>query len=175
MLVTIAIIGVVTAFVVANYLGSEQRQRVIYSTHQVEQDIRRMQAWSLAGKKDNAGADRPCGYGVKFDKNASSKYILFRDPGSVCPGDRIFTGASETIENGSVNLPSNLKINQITLIANDSTTTTPNSINIFYDIPFAAFFVDNSSNFKEADIQINNTSGFTKTIFIKSSGEISIN
>lgn len=177
LLVTVAIIGIVSVLAIASYVGGEQRQKVTFAVHQIEQDIRRTQALSLAGKKDSTTADRPCGYGVKFILNSGS-YTLFRELpiGTDCSDSGIRnkeynTSAGEEIENGLVSLPADITVTSITKDA-----ISAGDINIFYTVPFAQIFFDaDSSATSEVNVQIRNKSGFTKNIVIKKSGEISIN
>lgn len=165
-IVTVAIIGIVAVLAIASYVGGEQRQRVIYAAQQIEQDIRKVQALSLAGKKDDAASQRPCGYGIKFDNNATS-YVLFRDmPNpdcSVSNSNKEYDGVGERVGE-TAQLPSGLKIQ-----------FNPGSEkNIYYNIPFAEVFVDGAALSGTTTIDITNSS-FTKTITIKDTGEVSVN
>lgn len=160
LLVTIAIIGIVSALAIAGYVGGEQRQRVVYAAQQIEQDIRKVQTLSLAGKKDNAASQRPCGYGIKFDNNAAS-YVLFRDMPDCSSSNKIYDSGEKLGE--TVQLPKDLKI----------VFTGSSPKNVYYSIPFAEVFVDGVSLVGET-IDVTNSS-FTKTITIKNTGEVSVN
>lgn len=162
-IVTVAIIGIVAVLVIAGYVGGEQRQRVIYAAQQIEQDIRKVQALSLAGKKDNAASQRPCGYGIKFDNNATS-YVLFRDMPDCSSNDKKYVSGEEVGE--EMQLPKDLKI----------TFSGSSPKNVYYSIPFAEVFVDGAALALSGTTTIDITnSSFTKTITIKGTGEVSVN
>lgn len=160
-IVTVAIIAIVSVLAIAGYVGGEQRQRVAYAVQQIEQDIRKVQRLSLAGKKDNAVSQRPCGYGIKFDNNSTS-YVLFRDMPNCSVNNKTYDVGEKVGE--TAQLPSGLKIQ----------FSSGSEKNIYYSIPFAEVFVDGATLSGTTTIDITNSS-FTKTITIKDTGEVSVN
>jgi len=176
LMITTVIIAAITLLGLASYRGGEERDRIIYTVHQVAQDIQRMQALSLAGRKPTSGSERPCGYGIRFIKGASANsYVLFREmpTGTDCSnaGTRNKQyDAGEEIENGIVRFPSQVYV--VNLHRQGSTFY--NNYNIFFTTPFARNFGGENGAIVEGTEDINiviGNSTFTKTVSAANDGE----
>lgn len=184
--VTVAIIGVVASIAIANYVGSEQKQKVVYAIQQIEQDARKMQTLSLAGKKENSNSatPRPCNFGMRFDNNSGSEtsYILFKEVELGC--DKIYDNSNpddSQIENSPISLPKDVVIGSIRTFREDGAghiqfdgITTFGFVDVTYEVPFAALSFLNDPLIARTEIQIKNSSGFNKILIINNKGEVSI-
>lgn len=171
-MVTIAVISIVSTVVITDYSRSEQRKKVIYTAQQIEQDIRKAQIFSLTGKKNSVISERPCGYGVSFTKN-SSLYTVFQE---LCAGSNKVYDAGEEIEN--ISLLNHTIINNLSVYDPAGVLTgSPNSLNVFFNIPFADIFINNTdkATFSRVEIEITNNAGFNKILTIKNNSEVSAN
>lgn len=184
-IVMVAMIGILTTVVIANYNGSQQRQGVIYTAHQVEQDLRKIQALSLAGKRDdsNSATERPCSFGIQLKNDDASEnfYLMFRELPTCNKKYSSAETGDATIEGGKIYLSSGVIIGRITrfdvdgniLVDSNGEGADTTTIDITYGVPFADLSFDNDSAYS-VKIEIKNKSGFSKIISIKSTGEISI-
>lgn len=172
-IVTVAIIGIVTVIAIANYVGGEQRKQVEYGARQLTQDIRKMQALSLAGKKDNndANTPRPCGYGVYLNASTlPSSYTLFREDGSGACANIYVEEMNQEIERSPIQLPKDVVVGDIAIRG----TGGYNKVSVLYDIPFAKVFVNGVALdvTDEVGIEVKIDTS-VKNIVIKGNGEIS--
>lgn len=182
-IVTVAIIGIVTVVAIANYVGGKQRKQVEYGARQLTQDIRKMQALSLAGKKidENLATPRPCGYGFFLRRRnlsmgyTGTTYKLFLEPGEgECDNGQ---GAdNQVIE--EITLPTGVYIKRVGGTNRAGVVRMSRSqLNIFYKIPFSEVFSRNEDESldpsKELKIELTNDK-LTKTVVIKGSGEVRV-
>lgn len=183
-IVTVTIIGIITVVSFTSYTSGTQRKRVEYTAHQIAQDIQRVQALSLTGKKPDTGSSRPCGHGLKFIKGSGANaYVLFREMPDIATGDCSDSGArnkkhdvGEEIENGVVYFQSNIYIKDI-LDKNGVSVGPDGSFkDIFLITPFANPYqsqngnVSSSMNSGDMIRVVLGNSNFEKTISIENQG-----
>ena len=87
--IVLGIIGLLAGFVLANYRGEEKRSALLRSTHQLAQDLRRVEEMAMSSQKTPAWCEQveegvfpKGGYGIHFVQNSDS-YLLFAD----CDGE----------------------------------------------------------------------------------------
>jgi len=77
LVVVTSIIVLITALILPNYRAGDQQLSLQRAVHKLTQDLRRAQEMALSSQEfDN---QTPAGYGIYFDKNQPTKYILFAD------------------------------------------------------------------------------------------------
>ena len=77
LLVVISIIGLLSSLVLANHHNSQKKYALSQATQQLISDLRKAQNMALASTE--FGSDVPYAYGVYFEKQSLSSYILFAD------------------------------------------------------------------------------------------------
>ena len=157
LLVSIAIIGILTAAVVASSPAAKQGFAIMRSSQGLAQDIRRAQIKATAMKEIEGSS--PKGYGICLDTNASSSYILFADQ----DGNHTYND-KEDILIETINLETDVKI---------SALSSGSSLNIVFEPPNPTVWVNNSSS-SSSTITLHLENNITKTreIFVNSSGLI---
>ena len=84
LIVVVTIIALISAIVLVNYRGGQERFALQRSTHILAQDMRHAQELAMRAENFHGTVSRG-GFGVHLVSNTSS-YILFAD----CDGDRVF-------------------------------------------------------------------------------------
>ena len=157
LLVSIAIIGILTAAVVASSPAAKQGFAIMRSSQGLAQDIRRAQIKATAMKE--IGGSSPKGYGIYLATNASSSYILFADQ----DGNHTYND-KEDILIETINLETDVKI---------SALSSGSSLNIVFEPPNPTVWVNNSSSsFSTITLHLENNITKTREIFVNSSGLI---
>ncbi len=77
LLVVIAIVAIISGFMVVNFRKSDESGKLQRTAQQIIQNIRKAQNMALASTE--FGSDVPYAYGVYFEKQSLSSYILFAD------------------------------------------------------------------------------------------------
>ena len=105
LLVVIGIIVIFTGILLPNYRSGNRNLALQRSVHKLSQDIRRAQGFAISAKEFNGQS--PDGYGVYFDSNNPTKYIIFADLNN----DDLYSGPSELVE--TVNMETQVSIKSI--------------------------------------------------------------
>jgi prepilin-type N-terminal cleavage/methylation domain-containing protein len=92
LLVTIAIIGILTVTALVNYRFSNRQLALQRSTQKLSQDLRRAEELAISAKE--FGGVIPYGYGVYFDLDDAGHYIMFADSNN----DQLYSGTNERVE-----------------------------------------------------------------------------
>ena len=158
-LVTVAIVSILSIVMLANYQGSQKQQSVQRAAHQLAGDIRLAQNMAMASTEQEGVI--PDGYGIYINRGShSDSYILFADKN----GNQIRNGmGDEDVE--TINLPSGVEINS------------PNGVNnIFFEPPDPITYINRDSSAGKQTIitLIFPGTSYTKTITVKTSGQIEI-
>ena len=104
-IVSIAIIGLLTGIMLANYRGGANKTDLVGATHKVVSDIRVAQNYSLGTREFN-GITPLGGWGVRFDIANPTEYIIFADK----DGDANYSTGELYVTN---TLPLNMEIGAI--------------------------------------------------------------
>ena len=104
-IVSIAIIGLLTGVMLANYRGGAIKTDLVGATHKVVSDIRVAQNYSLGTREFN-GITPLGGWGVRFDITNPTEYIIFADK----DGDANYDADELYTTNA---LPLNMEISEI--------------------------------------------------------------
>lgn len=163
MLVVIFIVGVMSTTLIVNWRKNEKTYLVRRTAQEIAQNIRKAQDMALTGKKIES-EDVPLSYGVSFDKQNTSSYIIF--------GDKNGNGTYQ---------PSDIDINVETSSLSPGveiySLSTGNKLDIIFSIPDGFTAINPSTT--EAVIGIRKTgascpSSSCRNITIKNNGQISI-
>ena len=156
LLVSIVIIGILTAAVVASSPVAKQGFAIMRSSQGLAQDIRRAQIKATAMKEIDGAS--PKGYGIYLTTNASSSYILFADQ----DGDYEYNEGDILIE--TINLETDVKI---------STLLPGSPLHIVFEPPNPTVWI-NSSSSSSSTITLHLEDNETKIreIFVNKSGLI---
>jgi prepilin-type N-terminal cleavage/methylation domain-containing protein len=131
LLVVIGIITLITALVLPNYRAGDKTLALQRTVHKLSQDLRRAQGLAISAK-DFAG-ESPDGYGLYFDLNQPTRYILFADLND----DKLYSGPGEKVE--EIFMESKMEI--VELSPSDGSTLT-----VFFAPPDpSVFFTPDSS------------------------------
>ena len=77
LLVAIAIMGVISVLIFANYHYGDKQMELDMQTQRFVQDVRRVQEWALSARDFGAGAKK--GYGIYVNIGQPNTYILYTD------------------------------------------------------------------------------------------------
>lgn len=163
LLVVIFIVGIMSTILVVNWRKNEKTYLVRRTAQEIVQNIRKAQDLALTGKKIGTD-DVPPYYGVYFDKQSTTQYIVF--------GDRNGNGTYQP-EGQDVNVETST-LNPGVEIYNLSTGT---KLNVVFSVPDG--FTTISGSVTQATISIRKVgatcpSSSCKNIIIKNTGQISI-
>ena len=106
MLVVLAVIGIITGVVLTNYRKGEKQYELQMAKQKIISEIRRVENMSL-GAVEFKGEVPKGGFGISFDKDASSYYYIFADK----DGEKDYDGTGELVR--KVNLPSKIEISSL--------------------------------------------------------------
>lgn len=162
LMISISIIGMLTAVFLANYRSGGIRTDLIGNTQKMASDIRVAQNFSL-GTKDFNGATPAGGWGIYFDINDPNSYIIFAD----INGD--YTYNVEDEKYSQTTLAPRLAINELRV-----EDTSVDAIHIIFLPPDPETIINGQSNQKahiSLQEDVNNT---TKTIEVNFLGLIDI-
>ena len=158
-LVVIAVVSILSIITMANYQGSQKQQSVQRAAHQLAGDIRRAQNMAMASVEQ--GGAIPDGYGVYIMKNSNS-YILFADQNN----NQSRNGAGdEDIE--LINFTSGVEIFDI---------SSPPVVHadIFFEPPDPTTYINGDSSVGKQIIITLMMDEYSKTVTVKTSGQIEI-
>jgi len=110
LIITVAIIALISGIFLANYYGSEPQSQLINATSALMRDLRLAQTRGATGL--NYGSTTPVGWGININ-TGESKYILFAD----LNGNQIYdANEGQTLKGGrEINLPTGVSISSIDL------------------------------------------------------------
>jgi prepilin-type N-terminal cleavage/methylation domain-containing protein len=162
MLVTLAIISIITSIVIFN-IGLERQNAALFRSAQIlSSNLRRVQSYALSSKTFKTQGV-PCGWGVHFNGVGSINYIIFADMALTqdC-SNRDFVRATDGSEDfETVNLESGITLSSLSNNLSDVVFTPPE--------PKVTFIPDQIS----ASIILINRNGATRIINLNKTGFIS--
>ena len=162
LLVVIAIMGTITGIVLFNIGTERQNSSLLRSAQKLSLDLRRTQNYALSSKVFKTSGV-PCGWGIHFNGNGSTNYIIFADLAvSVNCSDRDFlraSGGSEDFEN--INLDGGIIISSLSGGLSDIVFTPPDPI---------VTFIPNQTS---VNITLINKNSTTRAITVNKTGFIS--
>ncbi len=143
MLVSITIIGMISALFFVNYRTAGVRSDLINTANKAAADIRSCQGYAL-GSRAYGQTSPPGGWGVYFNSTAGNngRYIVFADIGDA--PDKLYSGSSESDASKggrTIQLPSRLEISSIKVAG-----SVVNSASIVFSPPDPQTFVNGSQN-----------------------------
>ncbi|MFH2013492.1 MAG: type II secretion system protein [Patescibacteria group bacterium] len=160
-LVVTAVIGIISIMLVANWTKNESSSKLQRTAQEVVLSIRSAQDIALNSFK-SSGQDVPYSYGIRFDKDIDSSYLIFGDKN----GNNTYQPSDILIKN--VLIESGIEI--------DSLSSGNNDLNIVFSIPDGFTTINPSST--SASIVIKKSNGICpqdcKTITIMNTGQVSI-
>jgi len=155
LIVSVAIIGIVSSISIANYKSVNIQNRLVTSTHNLVNNLRLSQTYSL-GSKEFGGNISSGGWGVYFNIANPDYYIIFADTN----GDKDYTSSAE--KHQQVELSKNVSINKISDIFHASLS----ELAITFVPPDPTIYI-NSSTINTASIILNeDINNSTSTISI---------
>jgi len=159
MLVVIAIIGILSLIIIANYRLFENRLALQRSATRISQALRMAEEMAMAAKSsDSCQGNIPSGgYGVYFNQNSQEIYI-FAD----CNGDNKLTNSSERI--ARVKLEPDIRIEKM--------VSSP--LNVVFQSPSPDVTITNNASAAMVLISIIGDPTVSKSIVINKSGLIYI-
>lgn len=113
LLIIITIVGIISSVLVVNWRRNEKQYQLQRAAQEIAQDIRMVQDMALNSYKylDQI----PDNYGLYFDKNDKSSYIIFGDMN----GNNSYQGAPPDLEIESISIESGIEINSLSSGAQD--------------------------------------------------------
>jgi len=138
--VVLAIIIVLTSAVLIGYRYGGTSLALSRSVHKLRQDIRRTQEMSMSSRVVEGAM--PAGYGIHFDTNNPSSYIIFADSN----GDNQYSGESEDIE--VIEMEERISIDQLTPLGS--------TLTIVFSPPIPSVLINNSPAEDYAEITLTN-------------------
>ncbi len=160
--VVVGIIGVITGIVVFNVNAERQNSTLMRSAQKLSLDLRRAQSFALSSKTFKA-TGVPCGWGVHFNGEKSTNYIIFADLATAqnC-GDRDFIRAANASEDFEIaNLETSITVKSLSGGLSDVVFTAPEPT------------VTITPTQTLASITLTNRSGSTRVINFNKTGYIS--
>jgi type II secretory pathway pseudopilin PulG len=177
MIVVIGIMVFIASLVLANYSGYNINLGVERAANDIASSVRQAQAYGLGVKESQPGSGVFPGYGINFylfDPNTglpATSYVLFADL-----NNDLRYNAGETIN--MLTIQGNAFVSDI---CGDQKQAIPGpcgirNIYIVYlrPMPTVSLIQGNGSSRKDVEIKIQGPRGITKTIVIRSSGEINV-
>lgn len=174
--VMLAIITAISGAVLVNFSGLNEGGALNRSARELALNIRRAQNSSLAVTEIAAG-DPPVktispAVGVELTRNQSA-YFLFADLDSPTPRDYRYSGSYEKIGQDEI-FQRNVKISSLTAPGGG----TYSKVNLVFNAPEASLVIADSSGLSIGNTLLITltapTTGQTKTITVRTSGQISI-
>ncbi len=162
-LVTAAIIGIITGIIAFNYGSFNNSILLKNQAFQVALDLREMQTRALSSYGDSSTFRNP--YGVYFSTGASNQYILFIDD-----GDGVFEIGEELEVR---NLDSRFLIDAL---CNGSDCTLSDLSVTFVRPNFDAVMMSGVSNVASGEVQLISITGndATRSVMINATGQITV-
>lgn len=166
MLVTVAIVSLISTIVVAGYRAGEKKYTLQSAAQQLLADLRRAQNMALAPSIYDSYVP---GMGISFNLSTPDKYLFFLD-GRGDGGDKIYGINDKIIDFGEISLPARVKIKDI-ILAN---LVSDNKLSIFFEPPDPTTYLNGKNDSGVAAIIILELEGenITKSISIRASGLI---
>ena len=173
LIVTIAIISLMTAIVLFRYSSFNSGALLQSQAYEMALDLRQTQVFGLSVRSEGSSTNFREEYGLYFDSNNSGQYIFFQDSGSAVPASRASDGSEDL---NVILLDPRYRIDGICV---NSGCTSINDVSITFKRPnFDALF--RSSGFAgtidEVSVTIAPVSDSTKTrtVNITNTGQISV-
>lgn len=114
LMITISIMVIISALVLVNFPGFNRQVAIEHAAQEVSLALRAAQARALAVQKFLPTGQFPQGYGVYFDRNNPTQYIIFADLCQICQegeaGYGVYDGGEEV---DTITLARPLEINDI--------------------------------------------------------------
>jgi len=175
--VMVAIITFISASVLVNFSGLNEGGSLNRSSRELALNMREAQNMSMSVKELAVGSPTPTntlppGVGLEITRNTDS-YIIFADLDFPNPRDFKYSGVSEKIEPLKYFLR-NVVVSSIT----DSEDIPYSKINIIFSAPEASMTITDNNGVDLGNMILlvlrSPTTGQTKTITVRTSGQISI-
>ena len=164
LLVSMAIIVIVSSFVMIGRNGEEQRMFLRTTAFSLSQNLREFQEKALSGEDINCGLGKNvCGFGINFTQN-NDFYTRFVDCSDNCPaGARLF-------DENDIALP------EISLGKTKICNATGNNLNIVFSPPDPIIYLNNIAWGSEAEITLclKANNAIIKKIKLNNAGKIEI-
>lgn len=160
LMVVVAIIGIVSVLVLANYRQDSARQSLVQAEQKLISDLRRAQNMAMSGTDIN---NQYYGVGIYIDIGAegdNGKYIIY---GEKQQDNRTYNSGSDTIIE-TINLPPKIII--------QSVSSGNNKLGVFYEPPDPRIYLDvlPVSGQATINLQAQNSGLPVKTITVNDSG-----
>ncbi len=165
MLVTVAIISLISTMVVAGYRSGQKRYTLQAATQQTIADLRRAQNIALA---PSIQSNYQPGVGISFNLAQPDLYTFFID--NSVSNDKAYGWDDKVMESGQIKLPAGVEIKNIIL-----TNLSPsNKADVFFEPPDPITYINGKCDPGVATTIILELAGenLTKNIIIKTSGLI---
>jgi prepilin-type N-terminal cleavage/methylation domain-containing protein len=160
LLITVALITIVTSFLLINYPGLNKAFSLQRSVSKLSQDIRKIEERSVSMVE--ISGNPPEGYGIHIDEESYSYKLSAYDKNGNW-------SATDTWEE-TINIEDEIKIGE--LKKGDATVA---SLDIVFEPPDPTVWVNNSSSSSSTiEVYIENDSSKSESIFINSSGLITV-
>lgn len=114
LMITISIMVIIAALVLVNFPGFNRQVAIEHAAQEVSLSLRAAQARALAVQKFLPTGKFPQGYGVYFDRNNPTQYIIFADLCQLCEEGETGYGVYDEGEKvDTITLPRPLVINDL--------------------------------------------------------------
>ncbi|MDD4332961.1 MAG: type II secretion system protein [Patescibacteria group bacterium] len=171
MLVSVAVIVLITGIFLANYRASSQRADLIFAAQQMASDIRLAENYSLGLVNYGEGNFPIGGWGFYIDKS-NNKYYIFAD----VDGDKSYTAspseADKTKSAKEVIFPANIVVDSIQYGANFETSS--EVLNITFLPPDPTVYIVGTKYYNAKIVLKDVRNGLTKEIDINFFGLIEV-
>lgn len=163
LLVVVAVIMLMTGLILPNWKSGEQSLALDRVAHKAGQDVRRAQELSMRAEAFTCTTGSISGYGVFFDQNTPTSYILFAE----CNGNNMYNDGVDGIVGGEgITLESGIEIFSL---------SPSEEVSIVFEPPTPRVFV-NGQEGVSAQVSFQRTDGVgaPRTLDISSKGVIDI-
>ena len=163
LVVVLAIIALLSGIIFVSLETGEQGLALERTAHKVAQDIRKTAEFSLRARADTCTSPvNFSGYGIHFDRNKPSSYLIFAD----CNGNNTYQTSDDEIIN-PILLEDGVQIQSI--------TPTPN-LSIVFVPPDPKVFINGNSaaNPGRIVLELKSKPSVTRTITINNKGRVTI-
>jgi len=185
--VVVAIIGLLSVIVLANYRGGEKQSALLRSTHRLAQDLRRAEEMAISSRKTpgeceqvEEGVFPKGGYGIHFEKDSDS-YILFAD----CDGEGDYddsgsafyckegeNGAEPGLGNSLNEIIEEIALEEGIKISNLFPISLENTLDITFTPPDPEVKITEEGNEAEITLCLKDNPAITRTITVNKAGLI---